>query len=76
MSYEQIKHTVGTTILKGVAKRPHHNRILFERISEEFVGYCFNCKKCEITRCTRVVHNDQFELIKAYPITVREFSGN
>ena len=69
MSYEQIKHTIGTTILKGVAKRPKKNRIIFEYQADEYVGYSFKRNNCEIVRCIRVVLNDEFKLITAYPIT-------
>ena len=69
MSYEQIKHTIGTTILKGVAKRPKKNRIMFEYQANEYVGYSFKRNNCEIVRCIRVVLNDEFKLITAYPIT-------
>ena len=48
MSHDQIKYTVGTTILKGVAKRPRKDRINFEYQAEEYIGYCFKRNNCEI----------------------------
>ena len=38
MSHDQIKYTVGTTILKGVAKRPRKDRINFEYQAEEHIS--------------------------------------
>ena len=74
MSHAKIKKTIGTAMMRGKSRRTR-NRIIFEYTSKEYVGYCFGDQNCQITRSTRVVVTNDYQLITAYPITAGELQN-